>query len=290
MPRGKGIIMSESGNEHSYHPGAIRVVWGLLLPVCLFVSGCRKPEVTLSDIGVNSLSFENLGISLVIDVHNPNIVDIPLESLAYRFEAGGEKFAVGELPQPLPKIKAGQTIRLTAPVDIAYRRLKPVVELARSGENIPYTTGVDAMVKVWFFEIPVSKEFSGEFERFVAPKWKLRNVSLRHLPTPALVLHFEIENPNAFHLSLAGLSGALTLGGEPILEIAEHAVTPLPAEQMATLEVPVRLRATRLLTALSSALARGEKPQFRGDFQLAEPANFRDLFILPKREAANDGE
>lgn len=72
-----------------------------LLVLCLLAAACAAPRLVAPEIQAAALGLKSLGVLqqqfvLTLRVYNPNTVSLPVESIHYRFELAGTRFAEGE--------------------------------------------------------------------------------------------------------------------------------------------------------------------------------------------------
>lgn len=83
------------------------------------VQALEDTEVTLEDIDVNEVSSEQIDLTIILDVYNPNNVTVTLESMDYSVFADDVRIASGSFEEPLeipPEQEARVSTNLVAPV------------------------------------------------------------------------------------------------------------------------------------------------------------------------------
>ena len=249
--------------------------------LCVFnITGCIKPPtVSLSDIKISSMSLKQLDLVCVFDVQNPNMFAAKLNAFDCDFSAFERSIASGAASGPIPSIPAGG--RCSVPIDLAISlpELAGVARQYAKGKTVPYALTSRPVFNVLGASLPVSFKHDGSIPSLLAPKWKLKGVSMRHGPKPAFLVTFEISNPSGVHLSLAGVRGALSLGGKQFLELDETTLTDLPDSQAVELTIPVRVRLAALAAAAGKLLTDWRSLKFEGQFKFKTPPSLRQMLM-----------
>jgi len=249
--------------------------------LCVFgVTGCIKPpEVSLSDIKITSMSFKKLDLVCMFDVENPNIFAAKLNKFNCDFRAFDRSLASGAAPGPIPTIPAGATRRLPVNLAISLPDLASVARQYAEGKTVSYALTSRPVFNVLGASLPVTFNHDGKIPSMLAPKWKLKGVSVRGGPKPALLVTFEISNPSGIHLSLAGVKGSLHLGGSTLVELHETKLTELPDDEAIELVVPVRVRLAALAGISRKLLTDWRSIRFDGQFNLKTPLPLRRMML-----------
>jgi len=244
------------------------------------IAGCIKPpKVSLSDIEISSMSFRRLELVCIFDVQNPNLFNADLKSFNCEFQASEKPIASGSAVTPIPSIPAGG--RRSVPVAVAIN-LKDLTGAAKEyarGETVPYKLTSRPVFNVLGMSLPVSFSHGGKIPSMLAPKWKLKRISLRKGLAPAFLVTFEIRNPSGIHLSLEGVKGALRLAGEPVLELDETKLTELPDGETIELVIPVRVRLAALAGAAGKLITDWRSVKFDGEFKIKTPLSLRQMLL-----------
>jgi LEA14-like dessication related protein len=259
-------------------PGVLSAA-AILLCV-LNLTGCIKPPVvSLCDIEISSMNFRRLELVCLFDVQNPNIFDANLKKFDCDFLASARPIAVGSAATPIPTIPAGGRSTIPIALAISLPDLASAAREYRLGRTVPYKLTSRPVFNVLGFSIPVSFSHGGTIPSMLAPKWKLKRISLQKGLAPALLITFEIRNPSGIHLSLEGVKGALRLAGKPLLELDETKITDLPDGETIEIVIPVRVRLTALAGAAGKLLTDWRSVKFDGQFKLKTPLSLRTMLL-----------
>jgi hypothetical protein len=80
-------------------------------------------------------------------------------------------------------------------------------------------------------------------------------------------------------MSLAGVKGALNLGGSTLVEIQETKVTQLPGDEAIELIVPVRVRLAALAGISRKLMIDWRSIKFDGEFKMKTPLSLRKMML-----------
>lgn len=73
----------------------------LLFPGCGTIGGSKPPQLSLADVGLESVGLFEQRLSLVLRVQNPNASDMEIRGLACTLDVNGQHFAQGASPRPV---------------------------------------------------------------------------------------------------------------------------------------------------------------------------------------------
>ncbi|MDP6047221.1 MAG: hypothetical protein QGH94_02785 [Phycisphaerae bacterium] len=262
-----------------FHRAGVLSAAAILLGV-FGITGCIKaPKVSLSDIKISSMSLKKLDLVCVFDVQNPNLFAAKLNAFDCNFRAFDRSIAAGSAPGPIPSIPAGGRRTVPINLNISLPELARVARQYAKGKSIPYALTSRPVFNVLGASIPVSFKHDGQTPSLLAPKWKLKGVSMRHGPKPAFLVTFEISNPSGVHLSLAGVKGALSLGGSQFLQFDETTLTELPDGEAVELVIPVRVRLAALADVGAKLMTDWRSLRFEGQFKFKTPPSLRNMLM-----------
>jgi len=262
----------------SFRPAFLSVA-AIVLAVFNMTGCIRPPKVSLSDIEISSMSFRQLELVCTFDVQNPNIFSANLNSFDCEFLASARPIASGSAVIPIPSIPAGDRRSVPVAIAISLSDLSGVAKEYAHGKTVPYELTSRPVFNVLGVSLPVSFSHGGKIPSRLAPKWKLKRISLQKGLEPAFLVTFEIRNPSGIHLSLEGVKGALRLAGKPVLELDETKLTDLPDGETIELVIPVRIRLAALAGAAGKLITDWRSVKFDGEFKLRTPLSLRKMLL-----------
>ncbi len=257
-----------------------------LLPVvvvCLAVfnaTGCIKPpKISLRDIEISSMNFQQLKVVCIFEVYNPNIFTANMKSFKCEVTASEKSIASGSSQPPIPSIPGGQRRDVSAAITIGLKDLAIAARNYHQGKAVPYNLAIRPVFDVLGMSLPVSFGHKGKIPAMQAPKWKLKSISLRRTLKPTVLVIFEISNSSNIRLSLEGIKGSLSLEGKPVLELEETKVIDLPDGKTVEVVIPVRIRLAALSGAAGKLITDWRSVKFNGEFKLKTPLAFKKMLL-----------
>jgi len=243
--------------------------------------GCqiRPPEVHLHDIQITDMSFRRIDLVCWFTVLNPNPYDAVLSDFTYTMTAAGQQIARGAAVQPIPKVPgiASEVIPVGASIDL--RKLREAARNYTGGKPVPYQLAGRPVFCIAGLNIPVDVRHAGEVPRIRLPAVSVRKVSLQREPERAVLIDLDVTNRCTFEVSLAGLHGDLTVGGESILAVREPSTAVLPPGKKVRMTVPVRVGVSGAAKAAWKIIATGKAPSLDAELKLKSPPTLRQLLL-----------
>lgn len=143
----------------------------LLGAVMLLSGGCatlqqaiQTPELSLAGVRLLEASLTRQRYELVLNVHNPNAIALPIGGLSYRVRLAGEDFAAGETQQAFSVPANGETsfsLSVTTDLVSSLTGLRRILE--QREETLAYELGGELKVDLPLVRpLPFSK--SGEVD------------------------------------------------------------------------------------------------------------------------------
>ncbi|GEM_PF-2782751 len=133
----------------------------LVLPL----SGCKtglkglteEPKVRLDHVYTNKVDFSGAHLMFVLEVENPNPVDIKIDELDYSISLFNKKFADGKAAEGL-KVPARSKANIELPLPVKFDQLFNNFADALSASEVPFK--VEGQAKSGWFKFPFAKEGS----------------------------------------------------------------------------------------------------------------------------------
>ncbi len=236
----------------------------------VFINGCnalkdlasvKKPELSVADVNISDASFKEIELTFDVEVDNPNSMAVSVTSYNYDFLISDNTFVSGS--QSLnTEISSTAKSTLQIPVRFTYSELFQTYSDIRNQDETNYALksviGVDLPI-LGFTEIPLEK--SGVIPVIKTPKVSVSRLSVKNLSfTKAdLELILNIDNPNAFGISLSDTEYTISLNG--LESISGKSLNPIKIEEKesGTISVPVSLNFIQLGRSAYN-LIKGDQP------------------------------
>jgi LEA14-like dessication related protein len=124
----------------------------LLLPLCLLFTGCQtlyfltgtleRPRLKIEEIYVASFQFSEITVVFVVNVENPNGINLTFSDVSYHMRSGSINLAEG-LYAPQIELEPHSMTRVEIPLKIqTLATLKEVLQLAKQKEKKVTVAGV----------------------------------------------------------------------------------------------------------------------------------------------------
>ena len=250
----------------------MRLIAQGLMVICLAVlSGCAtqlgalKPEASVRNTTIQSLSFDSFTLGVLVDIVNPNRFNIPTGKLDLNLLVDGQQIAQA-LSEQSTSLKANENTQMLVPVKIPYSSLFNLVKSARDGNEFAFDLAGSLAVPMPFIgDIKVPLNYSGkapipQLPKISISKLSLTDVSLTRL-TADLVL--QIENNNKFPLNLDALKMDLKADGKSLVTAAPVANSRLKAEQSNAVHIPLSISTKEAGFALFNSLVSSKKIEWQ---------------------------
>ncbi len=216
------------------------------------VSGCaalqelgsiEKPQLSVSDVNITDFSLQDVELTFDVDVENPNRVGINLSSYDFDFLIDQNSFVKGN--QPLStEIKSLSSSTVQVPVRFTFQDLYNTFSGVKDKDETAYefdaVIGVDLPV-LGNTKVPIKK--SGTLPVVKAPKISAGRLNVKNISfTKAdLELELNIDNPNAFGISLSNLDYQIDINGIKSITGNESTAVEIDEKTSGTIKVPISL-------------------------------------------------
>ncbi len=188
-----------------------------LLGGCSTFSGgwVQDPEVTVRDVHIQKLDFDQATLALDLDVFNPNNAAARLAGFDYQLKIDGAEFLKGEQSKGL-SIAARSNSVVQVPFTLKFRDLYDTFTSLQDKERFAYALDCGLKFDVPLLgtrTLPISK--SGTLPVVKPPTIDLGSVALQRtsLLDQRLLLSMKVSNPNSFGLLVNKLDYDISMNG-----------------------------------------------------------------------------
>ncbi|MFA7565765.1 MAG: LEA type 2 family protein [Alkalispirochaeta sp.] len=226
------------------------------------------PEVEVQDIRLTSLDFSAATLEVDLLVINRNPLGVSVAGFTYGFEVEGFTLVEGEQLGGVDIAAKGESV-VTVPITFTFRDLQESVAAVRTQNEIAYAVLSDVSVDIPILgrrTISVRKDGRMAVPRLPRPALKGITVTAVGLTGAELVAAVEVENPNAFTVTLENVYYQLIVddtewvSGRPAQRIV------LAPEEATTLPVPFTLRVLDIGRSAYRVLTQGGPVSYRLEF------------------------
>lgn len=238
-----------------------------LLSGCATQLGALKPEASVRNTTIQSLSFDSVTLGVLVDVANPNRFSIPTGKLDLNLLVDGKQIAQAISEQSI-SLKAKESTQMMVPVKVPYNSLFNLVKSARDGNEFLFdVAGSLAVPMPLIGDVSIPLNYSGKAPIPQLPKISISNLSLTDVSFTRLKadLVLKIDNNNKFPLNLDALKMDLKADGKSLVTAAPATNSTLKAEQSSSIHIPLNISTKDAGIALFSALTSSKEIEWQVD-------------------------
>ncbi|HCT53050.1 MAG TPA: hypothetical protein DF712_11380 [Balneola sp.] len=226
-------------------------LFAIILPSCSALkdlASIRKPELSVTKVSISDASLRDLELTFDIEVDNPNNVAIEVASYDYDFLISDNTFVSGS--QSLnSQISSSAKSIIQIPVRFTYSELfetfSDIKDKDENGYELKSTIGIE-LPFLGFTEVPLQR--SGTFPVIKAPKISASRLSVKDISFASadLELILNIDNPNAFGVSLSDMEYNITINGLESISGKSNNLIQIDEKSSGIISVPVSLNFIQL--------------------------------------------
>lgn len=193
------------------------VAWLALLAGCSTTSRglMADPEVSVRDVHIQKLDFDQATLALDLDVFNPNKAAAKLAGFDYNLKIDGAEFLSGDQTKSV-SIPARSNMVVQVPFTLKFKDVYNTFTALQNKDRFAYALDCGLKFDVPVIgtrRLPVSK--SGTLPVVKPPTIDLSSVSLQRttLLDQHLLLKMKVNNPNSFGLLINALEYDVVMNG-----------------------------------------------------------------------------
>lgn len=130
-----------------------RIGFILFIMMFLTLSSCaylaarfgQKPEVALQQVYIKDANFMAATLVFVLDVKNPNKIDLNIDRVDYEIQLDGQSFAKTSIDQKIT-LKSESVTKVEVPLPFQYLQLAGGLAKALQGQDVAYVFSGNAKV------------------------------------------------------------------------------------------------------------------------------------------------
>jgi len=179
------------------------------------LANIQKPIVTLDDVQVTGLTFEEISLKFNIAIDNPNQLSINLAGFDYDFLLNDESFIQGRQDNEL-LIQSQTKSILELPVKLVFKNIYASYQSFKNMDSTDYQLNVGLLFDLPVLgqtKIPVSMK--GKFPLIKIPTLSIESLQLTklNLTSANLLLNIRLDNPNSINMLLNKINYKFTVNG-----------------------------------------------------------------------------
>lgn len=135
----------------------ISITFALVVSGCAFLKNryAQAPEINLHNIYLQDVQAFSATMIIVLDVKNPNKMDLHVNEVSYEVQLNEQAFAKSKLDKETI-IPAGETKSVEIPLPVNYLKAVQSMGQILSGKDVGYT--VSGIAKVSGFSVPFNEK------------------------------------------------------------------------------------------------------------------------------------
>lgn len=235
----------------------------------LLQSSFQAPTFEFSRVALTDFSLGGLTLDTRWNVRNPNGVGLSLAEVEYGLAIDGQQVVVGKPAQGF-SIAPRANSELSFPAGIKFAELVGAVVAFVTKDSAHYKASgsIGLQTPIGILRFPMEKE--GDFETPKLPAVQFGNPQVQNLSLTGATLSFPltVTNKNSFPMPIAGLTGAVSIGGAPVGTLSSGDLGELTAKGTRQVALPLTVNFLSGAAGVVNAIRQGNAAlQFSGNVQ-----------------------
>lgn len=220
--------------------------------------GVQSPTAGVDGVRFGSLSLTTVGLLVDVRVNNPYTLELPVVEFDYSLSSSGTPFLSGKAPSQGAIPARGSKV-VTVPVQVQLAELVRTVSGVRPGQVVPWRLAAGITIDppaLAPMRLPLTT--TGELPVPVVPRVAVSGIRWDKLALDGVrgTLAVELENPNAFPMTLSRLTYALDLAGTTVASAEQASSQQVAAGGRQRLELPLSFSPASAGLAMLQAMGR----------------------------------
>jgi LEA14-like dessication related protein len=232
-------------------------------------SAFQAPTFEFSRVALTDFSLGGLTLDTRWNVRNPNTVGLTLAEVEYGLAIDGQQVVAGKPAQGLA-IAPRANSELSFPAGIKFAELVGAVVAFVSKDTAHYKASgsLGLQTPIGILRFPLEKE--GDFETPKLPEVRFGNPQLSNLSLmgATLSIPLTVTNKNTFPMPIAGVTGAVSIGGAQVGTLSSGDLGAMTAKGTRQVALPVTVNFLSGAAGVVNAIRQGNAQlQFSGTVQ-----------------------
>lgn len=227
------------------------IIISLILPIILLLhcstlkelANIQKPVVTVDDVQITGLTFNDISLKFDIAIDNPNQLSVKLAGFDYDFLLNNQSFIQGQQTDEL-LIEAKSKSSVELPVQLLFN------DIYTKYQNLKDRDSTDYQLKIGLvFDLPVLGQtkipvsLKGKFPLIKLPTLAIESLQLTNLNliNANLLLNIRLDNPNSINLLLNRMNYNFTVNGVEWITGSNESPQAIEGNTKSTIGIPIRL-------------------------------------------------
>jgi LEA14-like dessication related protein len=173
--------------------------------------------VKFNRLALTDISFEDLSVDFVFDVHNPNPVDLPLQRFAYGLDLAQVEILSGDNPDGV-LLREESTSEMVLPVSLSFDGIYELVTAERGDDDLPFRFQGGFGWDTDIGPVDVNFDEEGAFPALRVPKVELGQLLVSEVTESqaGFVLDVDVDNDHGSALDFANLDFKVKFAGAQV--------------------------------------------------------------------------
>jgi len=207
------------------------------------LANIQKPAVSVENIQISGLNFNQLDLLFNLGIENPNQLAITLAGLNYEFYLNDQSFVKG-ISDSTQIIAAKTKSQLEIPVSLDFKNIYQTYQSLKSQDSSDYKMQIGLTFELPVIGrtiLPISKE--GKVPLIKFPSVKVNSLKLKNLnlTSASLELDINLDNPNSLSLMLNQFNYQLRINQQNWLSGNQSQPQKINAKASQSLKIPFSL-------------------------------------------------
>lgn len=236
----------------------------LVLPACAkwgLISGLNlepyTPKVSFNQLKILDVDFKRIDTRFVLDVENPNPLEIKAASLTWDLDLDGRSFLSGALSEGL-SLNARQTSKVTIDVSTKFKAILDTFTGLQGQDSIPFKLSGKIGFNTPLGEIKVPYKAQGEFPVLRPPKIGIKGLRMGKInlfkQTASLDLDLTMTHDQGSTMSFDHFDYGITLGKTEVVSGNINNMGTVAAGKTEVITLPIDVNLLQMGTVVVEAI------------------------------------
>ena len=216
------------------------------------------PTVKFNRLDLTDISFEDLSVDFVFDVHNPDPVNLPLQRFNYDLSLADISIITGDNPEGV-ELESEATSEMVLPVTLEFANIYELVTATRGEDDLPFAFAGGFGWDTDIGPVDVTFDEAGDLPALRLPTVQVGQLGVTSITDTkaGFALSVDIDNDHASTLDFNNLDFKVKFAGVKVGAGTEETFGSVPGATTDTLTVPFSVDYVDAIDAIA-AIASGD--------------------------------
>lgn len=214
------------------------------------------PTVKFNRLALTDISFEDLSVDFVFDVHNPNPVDLPLERFDYALDLADIEILWGDSPNGI-ELRSEASSEMVLPVSLSFQGIYDLVTTERGNDVLPFAFRGGFGWDTDIGPVDINFDEAGDFPALRIPPVTIADLQMGEVTGDAanFNLGVDIDNDHASTLDFTNLDFKVKFAGVQVASGEEQVFGSVEGATKRRLNLPFSVDYLDAIDAIAAAAA-----------------------------------